>query len=95
LGLTPIQYIDIHTLKIDSKVYSVIIRFTELVFGKLGFSCAWLPATITPSLIRLLKLQVQIDSSKIERELGLTISSYQDCLTETISWYKQSTTRDS
>lgn len=95
LGITPIQYINTHTLNIDSKVYSVIIRLTERVLGKLGLSFAWLPATITPSLIKLLRLQVRVDSSKIERELGLTISSYQDCLTETISWYKQSITRDS
>jgi nucleoside-diphosphate-sugar epimerase len=72
LHATPIRRITARRLRVESKLLAVPLRAAEIVSTRLNHDSMFKMPAITPSLLRLCRQRIIIDSTKAERQFGIT-----------------------
>ncbi len=90
IGATPVKRIHPQQLKLDSKAFSPAIKIGQKIFDKAGLKnlSAKLPEPLPPSLVRLFRQQIFLDSQKASAHLNFT--TYEKSLADSVSWLQKS-----
>ncbi|MBK8973379.1 MAG: NAD-dependent epimerase/dehydratase family protein [Hahellaceae bacterium] len=76
IGATPLKYVTPRYLWVETHVFAPPLKVIERVLKKVRKATGRLPDGIPPSLARLWAQQIRLDSTKVERELGLKWTQY-------------------
>lgn len=76
IGATPVQRIGRKRLLLDAKVGSPLIKIADIGARKLGIKSNSLPIPISPSLLKLWKQHIYLDSSRAIQKLNLNYQGY-------------------
>jgi nucleoside-diphosphate-sugar epimerase len=85
--MVPLRYKTGFSMYLESRVLAPPLYALNRVLG----SSALAPSTtqsIPPSLLRLFRQQIRLDSARASRELGLDWTLYRDGLAESVSYFK-------
>ncbi len=77
IGATPVKRISNRTLKLDAYIFGTPIKIIEHIFKKIHIKTRWLPSGIPPSLLKLFKQEIKLDSTKATTELALEWTPYE------------------
>ena len=77
IGATPVKRISNRALKLDAYIFGIPIKIIEHIFKKAHIKTRWLPAGIPPSLLKLFKQEIKLDSTKATTELALEWTPYE------------------
>lgn len=76
IGATPIKRISNKAIKIDSYIFGIPLKIIEHIFKKAHIKARWIPQGIPPSLLKLFKQDIKLDSTKATTEFALTWTPY-------------------
>ncbi len=76
IGATPIKRISDSAIKFDAYILGIPIKIIEHIFKKVHIKATWLPQGIPPSLLKLFKQEIKLDSTKATIELALEWTPY-------------------
>jgi len=87
---TPVRRIHPLQLKLDSKTFSPGIKIGQKILAKVGQQslAKTLPEPLPPSLVRLFKQHLFLDSSKAV-DIGIHFKSYSESLKDSAEWLKR------
>jgi len=77
IGATPVKRISNRALKLDAYIFGIPIKIIEHIFKKIHIKTRWLPPGIPPSLLKLFKQEIRLDSTKATTELALEWTPYE------------------
>jgi nucleoside-diphosphate-sugar epimerase len=88
IAATPVKRIHPLQLKLDSKLFSPAVKISQKLLSKARLSaCAnQLPEPLPPSLVRLFRQQIFLDTSRIKNNSDLVFTSYQQSLNDAVAW---------
>jgi nucleoside-diphosphate-sugar epimerase len=87
LGAVPVKRLSERHLRFELRLRAVPSRLAAELARRLGSDPRRLPAVITPSLAGELRQEIRLDTSRIERALGMQWKSVDQSLRETASWF--------
>ena len=76
IGATPIKRISNRAIKLDAYLLGIPIKIIEHILKKVHIKATWLPHGIPPSLLKLFRQEIKLDSTKATTELELTWTPY-------------------
>ena len=80
IGATPVKRISNRALKLDAYIFGIPIKIIEHIFKKAHIKTRWLPQGIPPSLLKLFKQEIKLDSTKATKELALEWTPYKNMI---------------
>jgi nucleoside-diphosphate-sugar epimerase len=88
IGATPVKRIHPMQLKLDSKAFSPAIKISQKILEKAGQKnlAKQFPEPLPPSLVRLFKQQIFLNSSKISSKMNFT--PYQESFLSSVKWLR-------
>jgi nucleoside-diphosphate-sugar epimerase len=89
IGATPVKRIHPQQLKLDSKVFSPAIKILQKILDKAGLRnlSTRLPEPLPPSLVRLFRQQILLDSQKASTQFNFI--PYEKSLADSVSWLQK------
>jgi len=87
LGTTPVKRITHRQLKLDSKIVSPAVKVLSILLKKLKQQTQWLPEPLPPSLVRLFRQQILLDSTAASHDLKIEFMPYQSSLHDSDKWF--------
>ena len=87
IGAIPVPRISRRYFKIESKVVGPGIKVAERVLSKLRMPSDWLPEAIPPSLARLWRQEIRLDSSHATSVFGLGWTSFEEGVDQSAIWF--------
>lgn len=89
IGATPVKRINPQQLKLDSKAFSLAIKIGQKILNKAGLRnlSARLPEPLPPSLVRLFRQQIFLDSQKASAQFDFIL--YEKSLADSVSWLQK------
>jgi nucleoside-diphosphate-sugar epimerase len=89
IGATPVKRINPQQLKLDSKAFSPAIKIGQKILNKAGLRnlSARLPEPLPPSLVRLFRQQIFLDSQKASAQFDFIL--YEKSLADSVSWLQK------
>lgn len=72
----PIRRISHRSLRFRAYFFGVPVKIVEHIFKKIHLKASWLPQEVPPSLLKLFKQSIKLDSRKITAELDLEWTHY-------------------
>jgi len=85
LGAVPIARRSERRLRLETRLLAPPLKLLERIAARAGLEATRLPPAIPPSLARLWRQEIQLDSSAAERELGLRWSGLDQGLAATVA----------
>jgi nucleoside-diphosphate-sugar epimerase len=90
LRAVPVRRISRRRLSIEAKMLAPPLKIAEIL-GRAGkFDIRRLPPPIPPSLLRLMRQEIRLDTRRAEAELGLRWKDLDAALAETARWFLDS-----
>lgn len=71
LGAVPVRRIGGRLLKLETRLFAPALKIAEIAAGKAGLGTDRFPPPIPPSLLRLWRQEIRLDSTRAESALGL------------------------
>ena len=88
LGAVPVQRITRRQLVLETKALAIPLKAAEIALRPLGLG-AKLPPPIPPSLLSLMRQEIQLDSTRALQMLGWSSRPLNQAIAETAAWYRQ------
>jgi nucleoside-diphosphate-sugar epimerase len=85
LGAVPVSRITRRSLKLETRLLAPPLKVAEILAGRLQLGRDRIPEPIPPSLARLWAQQIELDSSRAERELGIAWTPLERGLGQTVA----------
>ncbi|OIQ94303.1 short chain dehydrogenase [mine drainage metagenome] len=85
LGAVPVRRLSARRLRLETKLLAPPLKILEMAAARAG-AVAWAPPLVPPSLARLFRQEIRLDSGKSERLLGQTWMPLDEGLAETAAW---------
>jgi len=87
MGATPAKRITQRQLKLDSKIFSPAVKVTSILLAKLKLQTQFLPEPLPPSLVKLFRQEILLDSTAASRDLKMDFMPYQSSLSDSVQWF--------
>lgn len=85
IGATPVERFSRHRLHVEAAVVTPLLRLAKIVAAPTGFA-RLVPESITPSLVRLWRQEIRLDTAKAARWLQLQYTPLEQALEQTVQW---------
>ncbi|PKU24434.1 NAD-dependent epimerase/dehydratase family protein [Telmatospirillum siberiense] len=87
LGAVPIARISERRIAFETRFIAAPLKIAEIASHRLGLAADRLPPPIPPSLARLWRQEIRLDSSRAEETLAMRWKPLAEGLAETAAWY--------
>jgi nucleoside-diphosphate-sugar epimerase len=90
LGAVPVRRISRRRLDLEGRLLAPPLKIAEILARACRLDARALAVPIPPSLLRLMKQEIRLDTRRAEADLGLRWKSMDTSLAETARWFLQS-----
>jgi 2-alkyl-3-oxoalkanoate reductase len=87
LHAVPVRRLPGWQLRLETKLLAPALKIAEIAGRRVKLGAARLPPPIPPSLIRLMRQRIQLDSKAAQTQLGVRWKETSASLQETARWY--------
>jgi nucleoside-diphosphate-sugar epimerase len=84
---TPVRRLSARRLKLDAWLAGPPLKIAERLAQRVGGHARAVPVPLPPNLLGLWERHLFLDSSRAERELGLTWTPYETALRQSAAWF--------
>jgi nucleoside-diphosphate-sugar epimerase len=88
LGAVPVRRIARRRLQLETRLLAPALKVADILAGRLRVPAHRVPELVPPSLARLWAQEIELDSSRAERELGLRWTPLDRGLAGTVDWLR-------
>lgn len=89
IGATPVKRLSRRRLALDAKLLSPPLKIAEKLLAKVQIKGVSLPEAMPPSITRLWRQQIKLDSSAASARLGMQWTRFEDGVLSSAQWFRR------